>query len=158
MGLGILRHTSIRKRRMSATPDNDHHGDNAHDQFHDHGHSHEHGHGGPCSAPHGPLSLEKLNNAVQEVQMMLNDKYALLSTPSSQLRALSERDRKQHGAYKELQTDQTKGLFFLSELDLKNSMLLKQGDATGKNILAVLRHVGRLREFKHGGHRCWHTR
>ena len=82
---------------------------------------------------------------------MLNDKYALLSTPSSQLRALSERDRKQHGAYKELQTDQTKGLFFLSELDLKNSMLLKQGDATGKNILAVLRHVGRLREFKHGG-------
>lgn len=104
------------------------------------------------------LSLEKLNNAVQEVQMMLNDKYALLSTPSSQLRALSERDRKQHGAYKELQTDQTKGLFFLSELDLKNSMLLKQGDATGKNILAVLRHVGRLREFKHGGHRCWHTR
>ena len=60
MGLGILRHTSIRKRRMSATPDNDHHGDNAHDQFHDHGHSHEHGHGGPCSAPHGPLSLEKL--------------------------------------------------------------------------------------------------
>ena len=59
MGLGILRHTSIRKRRMSATPDNDHHGDNAHDQFHDHGH-HEHSHGGPCSAPHGPLSLEKL--------------------------------------------------------------------------------------------------
>ena len=30
----------------------------------------------------------------------------------------------------------------------------------GKNIFAVLRHVGRLREFKPVGsqQRCWHTR
>ena len=28
-------------------------------------------------------------------------------------------------------------------------------DATGKNLLAVLRHVGRLKEFKHDGLRCW---
>ena len=105
------------------------------------------------------LGVEKLNSAVGEIQRMLNEKYALLSTPPSQLRALSEAGRKQHASYKEAESEQTKGLFFLSEADLKTSHQLKQ-DATGKNILAVLRHVGRLREFKPVGaqHRCWHTR
>ena len=50
--------------------------------------------------------------------------------------------------------EQTKGLFFFSESDIKNNAVLKQ-DATGKNILAVLRHCGRLKEFKHMGLRCW---
>ena len=105
------------------------------------------------------LGVEKLNSAVGEIQRMLNEKYALLSTPPSQLRALSEAGRKQHASYKEAETEQTKGLFFLSEADLKASNQLKQ-DATGKNIFAVLRHVGRLREFKPVGsqQRCWHTR
>ena len=31
-------------------------------------------------------------------------------------------------------------------------------DASGKNILAVLRHVGRLKEVKLGGMRCWQAR
>jgi hypothetical protein len=104
------------------------------------------------------LGVEKLNAAVQEAQKMLNEKYALLSTPSSQLRSLSEANRKRHAVHKEAETDETKKLFFLSETDLKSSNLLRQGEATGKNILAVLRHVGRLREFKHQGQRCWHTR
>jgi len=105
------------------------------------------------------LGVEKLNSAVGEIQRMLNEKYALLSTPPSQLRALSEAGRKQHASYKEAETEQTKGLFFLSEADLRTSNQLKQ-DATGKNVFAVLRHVGRLREFKAVGsqQRCWHTR
>ena len=28
----------------------------------------------------------------------------------------------------------------------------------GPSLLAVLRHTGRLKEFKHGGMRCWHVR
>ena len=73
------------------------------------------------------------------------------------MRSLSEAARKQLASYKEAESEQTKGLFFLSEADLKPSQVLKQ-DATGKNMLAVLRHVGRLKEFKHQGMRCWHTR
>ena len=46
------------------------------------------------------LGVEKLNSAVGEIQRMLNEKYALLSTPPSQLRALSEAGRKQHAGYK----------------------------------------------------------
>ena len=30
--------------------------------------------------------------------------------------------------------------------------------ASGKNLLAVLRHTGRLKEIKHAGMRCWHLR
>ena len=37
------------------------------------------------------------------------------------MRALSEAARKQLAGYKEAESDQTKGLFFLSEADLKAS-------------------------------------
>ena len=37
------------------------------------------------------------------------------------MRALSEAARKQLASYKEAESDQTKGLFFLSEADLKAS-------------------------------------
>lgn len=105
------------------------------------------------------LSLEKLNGAVRELQQMLNAKYALLSVPSSQLKTLSDADRKRYSAFKELETEQTRGaFFFVSETDLKSSQVLNQGQATGKNILAALRHCTRMKEFKHQGLRCWHIR
>ena len=105
------------------------------------------------------LTLEKLNGAVRELQQLLNAKYALLSVPSSQLKTLSEADRKRFSAFKELETEQTRGaFFFVSEIDLKSSQTLNQGSGTGKNIIAVLRHCTRFKEFKHQGLRCWHTR
>ena len=54
--------------------------------------------------------------------------------------------------------DATRGLFFFSEEDLKAVASIKN-DASGQNLLAVLRHVGRLKEFKvNSGLRGWHTR
>lgn len=47
-----------------------------------------------------------------------------------------------------------RGSFFFSEEDIKALSSIR-ADASGKNILAVLRHVGRLKEFKHSGLRCW---
>lgn len=107
------------------------------------------------------LTLEKLNGAVHELQQLLNTKYALLSVPSSQLKTLSDADRKRHSAFRELETtleQKSRAFFFVSETDLKSSQTLNQGQATGKNILAVLRHCSRIKEFKHQGLRCWHTR
>ena len=70
----------------------------------------------------------------------------------------AEAERKRHAAHKALEAEAgMRGLFFLSEEDLKavNSI---RADASGKNLLAVLRHVGRPKEFKHGGMRCWQAR
>ena len=100
------------------------------------------------------LDVVKLNGALSELQRTVERKYELLGRPPSAVRALSEPERKRHTALKALETEETRGSFFVSEDDLKESGSIK-ADASGKNLLAVLRHVGRLREFKHGGIRCW---
>ena len=103
------------------------------------------------------LDVSKVNAALMEFQKALGAKYAILHTPASQLRTLAESDRKRHSVYKSLQTDEVRGMYFISEEDLKSVHAIKN-DATGKNLIAVLRHVGRIKEFKHGGMRCWQTR
>jgi hypothetical protein len=99
------------------------------------------------------LSVEQVNSALLEVQKTLDSKYALLGLPPSQLRGLSEPDRRRHAAYKVLEGEaELRGAFFVSDEDLKGTAAGK-GDATSKNLLGVLRHVGRLKEIKHGGQR-----
>lgn len=46
-----------------------------------------------------------------------------------------------------METAETKGLFFIAEPDLAETNNLKQGDATGKAILSVLRHLHRLKDL-----------
>jgi hypothetical protein len=105
------------------------------------------------------LDVSKVNAALVEVQKTLQSKYALLHQPAAAVRALPDAERKRHAAYRALEGEATKGMFFLSEDDLKSANAQRNwNDASGKNILAVLRHVGRLKEFKHGGLRCWQAR
>lgn len=104
------------------------------------------------------LDVSKVNQALMEIQKALASKYTLLSTPAATVRTMGESERKRHAAYKALEGDATKGLYFFSEEDMKAAVPSVKNDATGKNLIAVLRHVGRLKEFKHGGMRCWQTR
>ncbi|KAL1530309.1 hypothetical protein AB1Y20_001219 [Prymnesium parvum] len=103
------------------------------------------------------LDVGKVNGTLLEVQTCLQQRYALLGATRAQMRAMGEADRKRAAAIREMESATTKALFFFSEDDLKTHPAIRQ-DATGKNIFAVLRHVGRLREFKHAGMRCWHVR
>ena len=100
--------------------------------------------------------MTKVNATLQELHACLKQRYALLATPSASLRTLSEADRRRVSSIKELENASTKAIFYFSEEDLKAHAAIRQ-DATGKNLLAVLRHVGRIKEFKHGGMRCWKT-
>ena len=102
----------------------------------------------------GRLDVQKVNATLQELHACLKQRYALLGTPSAALRNLSEADRRRVGSLKELENASTKAIFYFSEEDLKAHPAIRQ-DATGKNLLAILRHVGRIKEFKHGGMRCW---
>jgi hypothetical protein len=100
------------------------------------------------------LDVQRVNAVVAEMQKLLAGKYALLSLAPAAARALPEADRKRLAAYKQLEAEGGKELFFFSEDDLRTLSTVK-ADATGKNLLAVLRHVGRLKEIKHCGVRCW---
>lgn len=105
------------------------------------------------------LDVTKVNASLMEVQAVLKAKYSLLHTPQAQVRTLPEAERKRHAQHKALESEATRGLYFFSEDDLKAGVPSIRNDATGKNMLAVLRHTGRIKEFKHsGGMRCWHVR
>ena len=74
------------------------------------------------------------------------------------MRQLPDAERRRHTALKAAEGgDATKGLYFFSEEDLKGMQTIRAG-ADGKNLLAILRHVGRLKEFKLDGRRCWQIR
>ena len=64
--------------------------------------------------------------------------------------------RKLHTSYKALESEGTRGLFFFCDDDLKAASFA--AGASGKNLLTVLRHVGRLKEFRQNGRVCWHVR
>ncbi|KAJ1636276.1 hypothetical protein T492DRAFT_1141257 [Pavlovales sp. CCMP2436] len=99
------------------------------------------------------LSLEKMNSAVDEVQVALCRKYELMRAPT---RSLSLEQKKAQSGYKQLELEhpKLKGLLFISEEDLRTARHVRQ-DQTGKNILSVLRHVQRLKEVSAGGLKCW---
>ena len=50
-------------------------------------------------------------------------------------------------AYKEAETNETKGLYFLTDADMAESVALRQGDATGKAVIGVLRHLHRIKDL-----------
>jgi len=90
---------------------------------------------------HGRLTVEKVNLAVEEIHQILTEKYKLLAKSTSKL---NESSNKKYKQYKDQETKDTKGLYFFTEHDLKNTNYLKV-DATGKSILTLLIQLGRLK-------------
>ena len=102
------------------------------------------------------IDVAKVNAAVSDVQRLLAAKYSSLAAAAAQVRAMHEVERRKHSAWKLGETPELRGVHFFDENDLA-SLTHIRNDATGKGLLAVLRHVGRLKEFKHKstGLRCW---
>lgn len=92
----------------------------------------------------GRLTLEKVNAAVDELQKLVEEKYKILSLPITKL---NDKSLKKYKVYKDMETTETKGIFFVAEPDLADTTHLKQGDATGKALLSVLRHLHRLKDL-----------
>ena len=57
---------------------------------------------------------------------------------------------KKYNAYKDTETDDTKSVCYFVEEDLKTSTEFKM-DAPGRACLAVLRHLGRIKEHRGAG-------
>ena len=95
----------------------------------------------------GRLSKEKVNNALVELQKLLEDKYKLLGRPTS---GLSEGQMKKRVKFLGDELKETKGKFFFVEEDLRSGLHIKP-DPSGRSTLTILRHLHRLAEVRSGG-------
>jgi hypothetical protein len=92
----------------------------------------------------GRLTLDKLNAAIDEMQKLLQAKYKILSLNPAKM---IDTTLKKYKTYKDAETKETKGLYFLTDADMAESTALRQGDATGKAAIGVLRHLHRIKDL-----------
>eukprot|EP00668_Euglena_longa_P011731 GGOE01014146.1.p1 GENE.GGOE01014146.1~~GGOE01014146.1.p1 ORF type:complete len:285 (-),score=85.93 GGOE01014146.1:178-978(-) len=94
----------------------------------------------------GRLTLDRVNAVVDELHCFLAEKYQLLRLP---YRKVPQRQFRRWQAFQADEVPDTKGQQFCTDSDLRTFQCLKL-DQTGRNILTVLRHLGRLREVRTG--------
>ncbi|KAG8100055.1 hypothetical protein GUJ93_ZPchr0013g37562 [Zizania palustris] len=99
----------------------------------------------------GRLTLEKVNIAINEVATYADANAHLVACPKKKL---SEETWEKALALRDIAaTESIKGKHFFLEADIKGPGL--KLDNTGKAILTVLRHLGRIHETRIGHHRVF---
>lgn len=92
----------------------------------------------------GRTSYDQVNNAIDEIHKVITAKYKILRLPRS---AMGEPVMKKYKAFKEAEIPEIEGEYFFIDDDLKTYSQMKM-DSTGRAILTMLRHCGRLREVR----------
>ncbi|KAJ3130176.1 hypothetical protein HK098_005423 [Nowakowskiella sp. JEL0407] len=95
----------------------------------------------------GRATLEKLNSALELVNGIYQDMYTMIHTSSLKL-TREQKDRL--WAHKQCETEETAGKPFITESDVKDSGF--KMDNVGRALFAILRHLGRIKEVRGGGH------
>lgn len=98
----------------------------------------------------GRLSLEKLNQWIELLEKVFVEKYAIMQLNPAKL---SGEHRNRYYEWRDQDSEECRGQPFVTEQDMK---VLCQGkgpkmDPTGRSIVAILRHCGRLREVRSTG-------
>ncbi|XP_064164408.1 spindle and kinetochore-associated protein 1 [Anguilla rostrata] len=96
----------------------------------------------------GRVTYTQLNVAVQSINAAVTGKYSILQQP---LKSLTNATRKLHQRFKDEETKDTKGHFFVVEEDIREFTQLKV-DKRFQGMLSMLRHCQRLRELRGAGH------
>ncbi|XP_042352541.1 spindle and kinetochore-associated protein 1 [Plectropomus leopardus] len=95
----------------------------------------------------GRVSYHQLNAAVQSINTAVIAKYKILHQA---VKTLNNHARKLHQRFKEQETADTKGQFFVVEDDIREFTQIKV-DKRFQGMLSMLRHCQRLRELRGGG-------
>eukprot|EP00042_Codosiga_hollandica_P025464 m.113836 g.113836 ORF g.113836 m.113836 type:complete len:246 (-) comp51880_c0_seq2:57-794(-) len=95
----------------------------------------------------GRVSRDHVNDCIEAIHAAVAAKYKILAMQRSKLGAAV---MKKYDAYKDAEADDTRGLCFFVDEDLKTLTEFKL-DSAGRTCLHVLRHLGRLRENRSGG-------
>ena len=95
------------------------------------------------------LTVAKMNEAVEALSDVFGEKYRLMRVPPAKMK---DATRRRYQAYRAAETEATEGMWFVTEEDIKeaNCAALKL-DPTGRAILCMLRHLGRLQENRSKG-------
>ncbi|XP_068107461.1 spindle and kinetochore-associated protein 1 [Hyperolius riggenbachi] len=93
------------------------------------------------------LTYEQINSLIEEMNKAVVGKYKIMQQP---LKSLSAVARKQLGRFKEEETKDTKGQFFIVDQDIKEFTQLKV-DKKFHGMLSILRHCHRIREQRGKG-------
>ncbi|XP_068169478.1 spindle and kinetochore-associated protein 1 isoform X2 [Antennarius striatus] len=94
----------------------------------------------------GRVSYDQLNATVQGINVAVKAKYKILH---QSVKTLSNHSRKLHQRFKEQETKDTKGQFFVVEDDIREFTQVKL-DKRFQGMLHMLRHCQRLRELRGG--------
>ncbi|XP_019113748.1 SKA complex subunit 1 [Larimichthys crocea] len=95
----------------------------------------------------GRVSYDQLNATVQCINTAVTAKYKILH---QSVKTLNNRSRKLHQRFKDQETKDTKGQYFVVEDDIREFTQVKV-DKRFQGILNMLRHCQRLRELRGGG-------
>lgn len=101
--------------------------------------------------PVGRITLLKLNEILDQLNALFRDKHAILSIPHGDM---TKAQREIFWEHKEARTNETKGKLFLCEGDLRVHKWSKSKfvfNAVGRNVVTILRHLGRIKEVRGGG-------
>ncbi|NXN19290.1 SKA1 protein, partial [Indicator maculatus] len=92
----------------------------------------------------GRITYEQINNTVNEINKAVERKYKILQQP---LKSMNMATRNHYHRFKEEETKDTKGEFFIVEADMREFTQVKV-DKRFHGILNILRHCQRLREVR----------
>ena len=94
------------------------------------------------------LTLDQINSAIQEINLVFQKKYSLVYSKNKKL---SLKEQKIRGEYKKeaLELKPTGYTCFINEADLMNhSTVLRTKKRTKEDIVLLLRHLGKLKEIR----------
>ncbi|XP_053556379.1 spindle and kinetochore-associated protein 1 [Bombina bombina] len=93
------------------------------------------------------LTYEQINNVIEEINKAVVGKYKILHQP---MKSLGNPAKKQLCRFREEETKETKGQFFIVEQDIKEFTQMKV-DKRFHGMLSILRHCHRIRETRGKG-------
>ncbi|KAL2100446.1 hypothetical protein ACEWY4_004840 [Coilia grayii] len=95
----------------------------------------------------GRVTYDQLNSAVRSFNKAVTEKYKILHQSP---KTLSSASRKLYDRFKENETGETRGHFFVVEADLREFGEVKM-DKRFLGLLSMLRHCQRIKELRGGG-------
>jgi len=102
----------------------------------------------------GRLTLDKINATIESLNRLYIEKYNLMRQHPSKLTA---EQRQRYYDWKEMECEEVGGLYFITESDVKNNNfkggnnIMFKLDPTGRAVLSMLRHLGKLKEIRSAG-------
>uniref|UniRef100_A0AAY4A5A8 SKA complex subunit 1 n=2 Tax=Denticeps clupeoides TaxID=299321 RepID=A0AAY4A5A8_9TELE len=95
----------------------------------------------------GRVTYDQLNGAVESINKAVTGKYKILHQPT---KSLNNASRRLHQRFKDQETKDTRGQFFIVEADIQEFSKTKV-DKRFVGMLNMLRHCQRLKELRGGG-------